>query len=89
MTFRRSFVLGLAWHVTLLLAAAFAFVWTLSMPGLGAARIVGALFCIGAASALWRFVQRTNMELARFVEAARLRAARPVARAAPVARSVS
>ena len=71
MTFRRSFVLGLAWHVTLLLGSAFAFVWTLSVPGLGAARIVAALFCIGAASALWRFVQRTNMELARFVEAVR------------------
>ena len=38
-------------------------------PDLGAARIVAGLLVLGAAALLWRHVQRTNMELARFIDA--------------------
>ncbi|MFN3944793.1 MAG: sensor histidine kinase [Allosphingosinicella sp.] len=71
MGFRSRFALGLGLRLGLLLLTAFAFVQTLSIPGLGAARLVAALICLGAAAALWRFIQRTNVELARFIEAVR------------------
>ena len=71
MGFKRRFILGLLWRVTLLLATAFAFVWSLSVEGLGAARVLAALICFGAVAGLWRYIQRTNVELARFVDAVR------------------
>ncbi|HEX8642080.1 MAG TPA: ATP-binding protein [Allosphingosinicella sp.] len=71
MRFRSRFVLGLAWRLGLLLLAAFAFVQSLSLEGLGAARIVAALLVAGAAALLWRHVQRTNVELTRFIDAVR------------------
>lgn len=49
----------------------FAFVGALGRPDLGAARILAGLLVIGAAAWLWRHVQRTNMELARFIDAVR------------------
>ena len=67
----RRFVLGLAWRLALLLLASFAFVQSLSVEGLGAARIVAGLLVVGAAVLLWRHVQRTNIELARFIDAVR------------------
>ena len=71
MGFKRRFILGLAWRVGLLLSAAFLFVYSLDMEGLGAARLLAALLCVGAVAGLWRFIQRTNVELARFVDAVR------------------
>lgn len=71
MGFKRRFILGLIWRVTLLLLAAFLFVYSLSLDGLGAARLLAALLCVGAIAGLWRFIQRTNVELARFVDAVR------------------
>ncbi|MGZ8336529.1 MAG: sensor histidine kinase [Allosphingosinicella sp.] len=71
MRFRSRFVVGLAWRLALLLAAVFAFVQSLQVAGLGAARIVAAMLVVGAAALLWRHVQRTNMELARFIDAVR------------------
>ncbi|WP_129791975.1 PAS domain-containing sensor histidine kinase [Sphingosinicella sp. CPCC 101087] len=71
MRFRSRFIIGLVWRLGLLLAAAFGFVQSLSIEGLGAARIVAGLLVIGAATLLWRHVQRTNMELARFIDAVR------------------
>lgn len=68
MGFERGFAIGLAGRVALLLAAAFGFVWTLHQPGLGAARIVAALFVAGAVALLWAHVRRTNVDLARFVD---------------------
>lgn len=65
------FLIGLAWRLALLLAAAFGFVAALSHPNLGAVRIVAALLVFGAAAMLWRHVQRTNMELTRFIDAVR------------------
>ena len=69
--FRSRFLVGLAWRLDLLLAAVFAFVQAVSTEGLGAARIVAGLLVLGAAALLWRHVQRTNMELARFIDAVR------------------
>ena len=71
MQFRSRFILGLAWRLALLLAAAFGFVQSLYVEGLGAARIVAALLVAGAAALLWRHVQRTNMELTRFIDSVR------------------
>jgi nitrogen fixation/metabolism regulation signal transduction histidine kinase len=39
--------------------------------GLGAARLLAAFLCLGAVLGLWRYIQRTNVELARFVDAVR------------------
>jgi nitrogen fixation/metabolism regulation signal transduction histidine kinase len=72
MAFRGRFLAGLAWRAALLLATAFLFVTSLSSPGLGAARLLAAAACLWATLALWRYIQRTNFELARFLEAVRL-----------------
>lgn len=69
MIFRSRFLIGLGWRLALLLVAVFAFVASLQRPDLGAARVVAGLLVIGAAAMLWRHVQRTNMELARFIDA--------------------
>ena len=69
--FRRRFLLGLLWRVLLLVGTAFAFVYSLGVPGLAAARVLAALVCLGAVLGLWRYIQRTNVELARFVDAVR------------------
>jgi len=71
MHFRSTFVFGLALRTALLLLAVFAFIQSLYMDGLGAARIVAFLFCVFAGAMLWRFIQRTNVELARFIDAVR------------------
>jgi nitrogen fixation/metabolism regulation signal transduction histidine kinase len=71
MRFRSLFLLGLALRLGLLLITAFAFVQSLYMEGLGAARVVAGLLVVGAAALLWRHVQRTNMELSRFIDAVR------------------
>jgi nitrogen fixation/metabolism regulation signal transduction histidine kinase len=68
MAFKDRFTAGLIAWLTLILAASFAFVWAVQTPGLGAVRIVTALACILASGGLWRHVQRTNLQLTRFVE---------------------
>ncbi|HWH18191.1 MAG TPA: ATP-binding protein [Allosphingosinicella sp.] len=71
MGFRSRFLFGLAARVALLLLTAFAFVYSLGVEGLGAARIIAAAACLGSVVGLWRYIQRTNLELARFVESIR------------------
>jgi len=71
MHFRNRFLLGLAWRLGLLLLMVFAFVAAINRPDLGAGRIVAGLFVLGAAALLWHYIQRTNMELARFIDAVR------------------
>ena len=71
MRFRNRFLLGLAWRLGLLLVMVFAFVAAIGRPDLGAGRIVAGLFVLGAAALLWHYIQRTNMELARFIDAVR------------------
>ncbi|HEY5713604.1 MAG TPA: ATP-binding protein [Allosphingosinicella sp.] len=71
MRFRSRFIFGLAWRLGLLLAVAFGFAQALTVEGLGAARVVAGLAVLGAAGLLWHYIQRTNMELARFIDAIR------------------
>jgi nitrogen fixation/metabolism regulation signal transduction histidine kinase len=72
MAFRARFVAGLAWRAALLLGTAFLFVASLSREGLGAARLLAAAACAWTVIELWRYIQRTNVEIARFLEAVRL-----------------
>src|SRR4051812_23722055 len=67
--FGHRFILGIAWRLALLVLAAFGFAASLARPDLGAARVVAALLVVAAAALLWRHVQRTNMELSRFIDA--------------------
>jgi two-component system nitrogen regulation sensor histidine kinase NtrY len=72
MAFRARFVVGLAWRAALLLAAAFLFAASLTLQGLVAARVIAGALCVWAVAELWRYIQRTNVEVARFLEAIRL-----------------
>ncbi|MEA3048700.1 MAG: hypothetical protein QOG84_536 [Sphingomonadales bacterium] len=72
MVFRARFVAGLAWRAALLLAAAVLFAAALTFPGLVAARLIAGALCLWAVAELWRYIQRTNVEIARFLEAIRL-----------------
>jgi two-component system, NtrC family, nitrogen regulation sensor histidine kinase NtrY len=71
MGFRRRFASGLIARLFILLLMAFLFVQSLHVERLGAARLVAALLFVGATLSLWRYIQRTNVELARFIEAIR------------------
>lgn len=71
MGFDRRFTLMLAGWVALLLLALFAFIAAFAAPGLAAARIVALVLVVGALAGLWRHIQRTNVMLARFIEALR------------------
>lgn len=71
MGFKGRFALGLAWRMAVLLAMLAAFAASLANPNLGAARIIAAAFVVVAALGLWNFIQRTNLEVARFIEAIR------------------
>ena len=71
MAFRGRFVAGLAWRAAMFTAAAAALAAALATPNLGAARIVAAACCVWALIELWRYIQRTNRQLARFVDALR------------------
>jgi nitrogen fixation/metabolism regulation signal transduction histidine kinase len=72
MAFRARFVAGLALRVLLLVAATFALFETFRRPGFGAARVLAFGLATWALFELWRYIQRTNRELARFLEALRL-----------------
>jgi nitrogen fixation/metabolism regulation signal transduction histidine kinase len=72
MGFRGRFLTGLIWRAAAFLGTVFLLVVSFLTPGLGAARILAALFCLWALFELWRHVRRTNVEVARFVEAVRL-----------------
>lgn len=69
MGFDRNFTIGLVGRVLVLQVTLVAFAWSIATPGLVATRLVAALIVAGAGYALWRHVNRTNVEIARFVEA--------------------
>ena len=71
MGFRGRFVAGLAWRAALFTLAAAAVAASIATPHLGAARIVAGACCLWALVELWRYIQRTNLQLARFVDALR------------------
>jgi two-component system, NtrC family, nitrogen regulation sensor histidine kinase NtrY len=69
MVFDRIFLLGLSWRVIALVLALAGLVYVAVEPGLHAATLVAWGACVGLIASLWGYVQRTNHELARFVEA--------------------
>jgi nitrogen fixation/metabolism regulation signal transduction histidine kinase len=71
MGFRRRFVVGLAWRLAVVLAAGLALVWSFGTEGLSAVRLMLAMVLAVTVATLWRYIQRTNVELARFVDAVR------------------
>lgn len=71
MGFKGHYALGLAWRTILLLAMLATLAAAIATPGLGAARIVAAALAAAAAFGLWSFIQRTNLEVTRFIEAIR------------------
>jgi two-component system nitrogen regulation sensor histidine kinase NtrY len=72
MAFRIRFIIGLAWRVAAMLIIAFAFFEATRRSGLGAARLLAGALFFWSLYELWRYIQRTNRELARFLEAIRL-----------------
>ena len=72
MRFRARFVAGLGWRAGAMLLTAFAFAASVATPGLGAARLLAFILFVWAVAELWRYIQRTNFELARYLEAVRL-----------------
>lgn len=71
MAFDRSFAVGLALRLVLLIGALGAAAAAFVTPGLVVARLVALALAGGAIWSLWHHVQRTNVEIARFVEAVR------------------
>lgn len=65
----RSFAAGLMLRCGVIILAAAVFAWTLVTPGLAATRLLAAGGVVAAGLWLWAHVRRTNLELARFVEA--------------------
>lgn len=71
MRFKRRFLVGLAWRVVAVLVMMAAMVAAFRTDGLGVVRLVALALLAAAIHGLWRHVQRTNLELARFVDAVR------------------
>lgn len=70
MVFKR-FTLFLAIRVVLVGLAIAATIWLLLKPGYHSATIVAVTLLVLFSAELWRFVSRTNREIARFLDAAR------------------
>lgn len=71
MGFDRRFTAVLIGWITMLALALFGAVQAFGTPGLGAVRLIALSLVIGAAAGMVRHVSRTNIMLARFVEALR------------------
>ncbi len=69
MIFDRVFLIGLAWRIAGLVGAFAALAALAVQRGYRATTIVAAFAAAGFLASLWRYVQRTNLELTRFVEA--------------------
>jgi nitrogen fixation/metabolism regulation signal transduction histidine kinase len=70
MIFRR-FIVILIVRLALVGATMAAFVWLVLIPGYHSAAMIAGAILILMAAGLWRFVSRTNREVARFLDAAR------------------
>lgn len=65
----RRFEVGLAVRIAVLLAACIALAWAVAQPGLYATSLLAGLITGAALAELWLFLRRTNLAIARFVEA--------------------
>jgi nitrogen fixation/metabolism regulation signal transduction histidine kinase len=69
MAFDRSFAIGLAWRVAVLGAAMLALLYSIGRDDLAATRVLAAMLFAGSVGLLWAYVRRTNIEVARFIQA--------------------
>ena len=67
----RGFAPQLGIRIVLVMVAMAAMLWVYIVPGYHGATLVTALILLAVSAELWRFVSRTNRELARFLDAAR------------------
>nr|WP_310524762.1 ATP-binding protein [Polymorphobacter sp.] len=65
----RRFEIGLALRIAVLLVAGAALAWAITRPGLYATTLLAAVVTGAALAEMWLFLRRTNMAVARFVEA--------------------
>ncbi|WP_426169835.1 sensor histidine kinase [Sandarakinorhabdus sp. DWP1-3-1] len=65
----RRFEVGLALRIGVLLMAGAALAWAVTRPGLHATSLLAGLLTGAAMAELWLFLRRTNLAVARFVEA--------------------
>lgn len=65
----RRFEVGLALRIAVLLIACIALAWAVARPGLYATSLLAGLITGAALAELWLFLRRTNLAIARFVEA--------------------
>ena len=65
----RRFEIGLALRIGVLLLAGAALAWAITRPGLYATTLLAAIITGVALAELWLFLRRTNLAVARFVEA--------------------
>lgn len=68
-TLGRRFDVGLLLRIALLLLAATALVWAAVRPGLYATTLLAGIATAATLFMLWSFIRRTNLTVARFVEA--------------------
>lgn len=71
MAFDRRFAVGLGLRLALVALALAAAVAAMVTPGLFAARILAVLIVAACGAEFWHYIQRTNREVARFIEAIR------------------
>ncbi|MCJ8156239.1 PAS domain-containing sensor histidine kinase [Sphingomonas sp. LaA6.9] len=71
MDFDRRFAIGLGLRIMFVFVGLSVLAWSLVTPDLGAARVLAFAIAAAAGAGLWRYIQRTNFEVARFVEAIR------------------
>ena len=69
MAFDRHFSIGLGWRVAGVAITLLALVYAFQRPDLIATRILALGIAAAAVMALWNYVRRTNVELARFIQA--------------------
>jgi two-component system nitrogen regulation sensor histidine kinase NtrY len=67
--FARSFTVGLAWRMVVMTAALLGFGYAIATPGLRATELLTGLLFGASIVWVWAYVRRTNVELARFVQA--------------------
>ena len=69
MAFDRHFSIGLGWRIAAVALALLALVYSLGRADLVATRLLAAGIVAVTVLALWNYVRRTNVELARFIQA--------------------
>jgi two-component system, NtrC family, nitrogen regulation sensor histidine kinase NtrY len=65
----RRFDVGLVLRLAALLLAVTGLAWAIAQPGLYATTVLAAMISAAALAEIWAFVRRTNIAVARFVEA--------------------